>query len=233
LQFANCKYQTANLRCCVAAALPFVLRFFPAFGAVSLGMPLTVQDERRLVAELFRLAAARDAAERQRQADFDERNRLAVAEFRDAQQGISKRYRIEKETAEREYSSLRNRAVSEADTQITEARAGLDNRQRRLSQEFNEREAAIKKEFEDATWEAGAIFESRQKGPKELVEQTDAQVAEYLQRMETSLNRLGITFAPAGSIVCSIFRRLSSRTFHPPIAPPNCKAPWNRRASAY
>jgi hypothetical protein len=147
-------------------------------------MPLDVQTERRLVAELFRLAAERDAAERQRQADFDERNRLAVQVFRDAQQGISKRYRTEKEAAEREYSSLRNRAVSEADTQITEVRVGLDNRQRRLSQEFNEREAAIRKEFQDATWEAGAIFESRQKGPKELVEQTDAQVAEYLQRIE-------------------------------------------------
>jgi hypothetical protein len=153
-------------------------------------MPLDIQTERRLVAEMLRLAAEREAAERQRQADFDERNRRAVGEFRDAQQGISKRYRTEKETAEREYSSLRNRAVSEADTQITEARVGLDNRQRRLSQEFNEREAAIKKEFEDATWEAGAIFESRQKGPKELVEQTDAQVAEYLQRMETFVEQV-------------------------------------------
>jgi hypothetical protein len=84
-------------------------------------MPLTVQAERRLVADLFRLARERDAAERQRQADYEQRGRRAVQEFRDAQQGITKRYRADKERAER-YTSLRNRAVSEADSQIVDAR---------------------------------------------------------------------------------------------------------------
>jgi hypothetical protein len=89
-----------------------------------------------------------------------------------------------------------------------------------LSQEFNEREAGIKKEFEDATWEAGAIFESRQKGPKELVEQTDAQVAEYLQRMESLVDqaRHHISTCRFGSVLCI------SPPEPPDIPPTDCAA---------
>src|SRR5687768_12826165 len=128
-------------------------------------MPLTVEAERRLLAELFRLAADRDAAEQQRQSDYDERGRGAVQEFRDSQQGITRRYHTEKETANREYHTLRHRAETESEGQIAKARSALDNLERRLAKDFSVSNEAIEKDFQDETWEANSIFEAREKGP--------------------------------------------------------------------
>ena len=113
-------------------------------------MPLTVEHERQLLAELYRLANERDAAERQRQSDYEQRTRLAVQEFREAQQATTKRYRTDKETAESEYNALRTRAVAESDTEITDARVGLDNLTRRLTEKCARTEESLTKEYEHA-----------------------------------------------------------------------------------
>jgi DNA segregation ATPase FtsK/SpoIIIE-like protein len=150
-------------------------------------MPLSVELQRRLLAELFRLAAEREAAEHRREADYDQRKRRAEQEFRDAQQGASKRFRTDKESTEREYHTLKQRAVAESDAQIKEARDRLARLEAQLEGEFADNKARVKKELEDATWEANAIYESRRKGPKELVEQTEFQVADYIKHLEASL----------------------------------------------
>jgi S-DNA-T family DNA segregation ATPase FtsK/SpoIIIE len=183
-------------------------------------MPLTVEAERRLLAELFRLAAQRDAAEQRRQSDYDERGRRAVQEFREAQQAGTRRYHAEKETAQHEYNSLRHRAITGSDTQIAQARAALDNLERHLAREFSTAHEAIEKDFENETWETNSIFESREKGPQELVEQTDARVRDYLEHMERQVEQ-----ARQYIRLCRFRRVLNIPPPDPPDIPPtDCAA---------
>src|SRR5687768_11941964 len=147
-------------------------------------MQLTIQAERTLLAELLRLSAEREASERRRESDYEERGRKATQQFRDSQQGITKRYRTEKETAEREYHNIRVRANAEADAQISEARKALERIEHAASAEFTATAERIQKELEHETWETGAIFDSRKNAPKELVAQTETQVRAYFQQIE-------------------------------------------------
>jgi len=147
-------------------------------------MPLTFQAERKLLAELLRLSAEREASERRRQSDYEEHGRRATQQFRDLQQGITKRYRTEKEAAEREYQNLSARANAESEARSTEARKALNALERRTAEEFAATAGSLQKELENETWETGAIFDSQKKGPRELVEQTEAQVRTYLQQIE-------------------------------------------------
>jgi hypothetical protein len=181
-------------------------------------MPLTVEHERQLLAELYRLANERDAAERQRQSDYEQRTRLAVQEFREAQQATTKRYRTDKETAESEYNALRTRAVAESDTEITDARVGLDNLTRRLTEKCARTEESLTKEYEHATWEANAIYESRRKGPEERVKQTEVRVREYLENTDRLVEQ-----ARQFLRTCRLAKVLSQTAPDPPdISPADC-----------
>ena len=66
---------------------------------------------------------------------------------------------------------------------------GFDNLERRLLAEFADAHDTAKKQYETQTWEAGAIFENQQKGPKELIEKTESQVRDYRQHMEALVHQ--------------------------------------------
>ncbi len=139
-------------------------------------IPLSVQAERELVAELYRLAAEREQAELRRQRDYDQRGRQAVQDFRDSQQGITKRYHSDKERTEQEYRSLRSGTIVETDNRVTEARVGHDNLQRRVGDQCDDEQQKAKKEYEGEAWEINAVFDSTRLGPKQRYKQAKQQV---------------------------------------------------------
>lgn len=147
-------------------------------------MTLTQSFVRQLLADIRQLAADRAAAELRRDAEYAQRGDALAAEFREAQQSITKQYQTDKEAAEREYESIRRRTAAEYESVTANARAKLAQAEKRLAEQLAAAEQKTKKDFEDAQWEANAVFDATRDGPKKTLEHTESQIAALVGRID-------------------------------------------------
>jgi energy-coupling factor transporter ATP-binding protein EcfA2 len=141
--------------------------------------PLTTEVERTLVAELYRLAAERAAAEKRVRADFTARNEQADKEFHAAQKEIAARFQSQTRATEQEFANLLSRAKTDYDSQHGAAASELESTRRRVLDDFTSREQQAQKQLDTDSWEATTVFEAAHPGLLEQLDRVEARVKSH------------------------------------------------------
>jgi S-DNA-T family DNA segregation ATPase FtsK/SpoIIIE len=144
--------------------------------------PLSSQFEQTQLAELHRLAAKRQAAEKRVQAEFESRNRAIEQQFRTAQQNRSAKFLAEERATREEYEKAISSPTSEYTAAHTAATSEHDSRRQQALDDYEAAERAANKQQEVDTWQATTVFEAAHPG-----------LLEQYYRVETRVNSHGET----------------------------------------
>jgi DNA segregation ATPase FtsK/SpoIIIE, S-DNA-T family len=137
---------------------------------------LSIAIQRTLLADLQRLAAERDSAEKRVRAEFLARNEAAEKEFSAAKEQSSKRFKADSDATQREFDQALDRPTSEyasqhalIETELTETRA-------RVLERYDTREQEAAKQLEQDTWQATTVFEASHPGLVEQLNRVEAKI---------------------------------------------------------
>jgi S-DNA-T family DNA segregation ATPase FtsK/SpoIIIE len=138
--------------------------------------PLSIPVQRELIAELHRLAAERDAAEKRVEAEFRARNAAAEKEFAAAKDDIGKRFKLDLDATQKEFDQALAKAKSDYATQHEQFENELTETRERVLDRYNTREQEAIKQLEQDTWQATTVFEATHPGLLEQFNRVEARV---------------------------------------------------------
>ncbi len=138
---------------------------------------LSIPLQRELIAELHRLAAERDAAEKRVAAEFRARNAAIVKEFAASKDDIGKRFNSELDATQKEFDQALAKAKSDYDSQHEQFEGELTETRERVLDRYSTREQEAIKQLEQDTWQATTVFEATHPG-----------LLEQFARVETRVN---------------------------------------------
>ncbi|HEX3997120.1 MAG TPA: FtsK/SpoIIIE domain-containing protein [Pirellulales bacterium] len=138
--------------------------------------PLSSEVERTLIAELYRLAAERQAAEVRVQAEFVARNKAAEEDFRRTRQQIADRFKADGRSTQQQYERAVDGPKSDYESAHAAAAAEHESRRRQALDDFEAAEKAATKQQELDTWQATTVFEASHPGLLEQFYRVEAKV---------------------------------------------------------
>ena len=126
--------------------------------------PLSVEVQHELLADLTRLSAEREAAERRVRDEFAARNAAAEKEFRAAKEQLAERFKSQQKSTEREYEELMARASADYQSGQAAASKAYESGRRDVLDDFAKHEQDANKQLAQECWEATTVFESTNPG---------------------------------------------------------------------
>jgi DNA segregation ATPase FtsK/SpoIIIE, S-DNA-T family len=140
-------------------------------------MALSLDSQRRMLAELHRLSAERETAERQMRAEFDTASGRVQRELSDARQSAIMRFQMDRDSTQREYDA----AVVAANS-IYETRHEIVAKEQQQAATQAQNDAAkaqrrAKRALSEESWEANTVYEATHNAPKLQLEQETRDLA--------------------------------------------------------
>ena len=140
-------------------------------------MALSLDSQRRMLAELHRLSAERETAERQMRAEFDTASGRVQRELSDARQSAIMRFQMDRDSTQREYDAAVVAANSIYETRheivAKEQQQAADPGTKRRGQSAAAGETVLSEE----SWEANTVYEATHNAPKLQLEQETRELA--------------------------------------------------------
>ncbi len=138
--------------------------------------PLSISIERTLLADLHRLSAEREAAEKQVEQEFIARNKAAQREYATGKDQLAKAFKAELDATQHEYDQALARPQNEYKTQHDLIEAELTETRERVLERFHSREQEAVKQLEQDSWQATTVFEASHPGLLEQFNRVEARV---------------------------------------------------------
>ncbi len=145
--------------------------------------PLSTEVERKLVADLYRLSAERQAAEQRVSTDFAARNEAAEKLFATSKKEIGERFQKQTKATEKEFADSLARANADYETQSAAAQAEFQATRDRVLDDFTTREQQANKQLETDSWEATTVFEAAHPGLLEQFDIVEARIKGHTQSL--------------------------------------------------
>jgi S-DNA-T family DNA segregation ATPase FtsK/SpoIIIE len=139
-------------------------------------MSFSPQGQREMLAELHRLAAEREHAERQMRTDFDEATVRNQQLLSDSRQAAIMRFQMDRDTTQREYDKTveRSQAIYESARQTEEV--DFQQSTAEIHSKFKTSLRKAKKQLSEQTWETNTVFEATQGSPKIQLKQDEKDI---------------------------------------------------------
>ncbi len=134
-------------------------------------------SQREMLAELHRLSAERELAERKMHADIEAATVRIKQELSDGRQAVILRFQMDRDATQRQYDAEVERA--ETDFKSKSSAADQDRAQwiSHTQSNFNSALRRAKKELSEENWEANTVFEATQHAPKLQLQQDKKEIA--------------------------------------------------------
>ena len=146
--------------------------------------PLSIAIQRELIAELHRLAAERDAAEKRVEAEFRARNAAAEKEFAAAKDQLAKQFKTDLDATQKEFDQALGRPKSEYESQHDLFETELTETRERVLDKYNTREQEAIKQLEQDTWQATTVFEASHPGLLEQFNRVEARIFANIESLK-------------------------------------------------
>ena len=137
---------------------------------------LSLSIQRSLVADLHRLSAEREAAEKRVRAEFQAHNDAAEKEFASSKDQIAKRFKTELDATQHEFDEALARPATEYQTRHDLIETELTETRERILDKFTSREQEAIKQLEQDSWQATTVFEASHPGLLEQFNRVEARV---------------------------------------------------------
>src|SRR5437879_4324557 len=138
--------------------------------------PLSIAIQRTLLADLYRLSAEREAAEKRVRSEFLARNQGAEKEFAASKDQIAKRFKTELDSTQNEFDKALARPANEYQTQHDLFEAELTETRERILDKYTTREQEAIKQLEQDSWQATTVFEASHPGLLDQFNRVEARV---------------------------------------------------------
>lgn len=190
-------------------------------------MAFSSGEQREMLAELHRLAAAREEAERQTLSDFDVANVRARRELSDARQAAIRQFQMDRDATQREYDATVARLNDEYAAAHTAAERQLESVLEGSESQFQSGQREINNQHTEHVWEANTVFEATQGGPILQLQQDEAQIAmigDSLQQLQDEANGM-LSASRLGHLQSDVLPQVEAS----PFASENPNSRLNRR----
>ncbi|HEV2973281.1 MAG TPA: FtsK/SpoIIIE domain-containing protein, partial [Pirellulales bacterium] len=137
---------------------------------------LSIAVQRTLVADLKRLAADRDAAEKRIRTEFLSRNDAAEKELSAAKEQSAKRFKADSDATQREFDQALGQPTSEYEAQHALSETELTETRARVLERYETREQEATKQLEQDSWQATTVFEASHPGLVEQLNRVEAKI---------------------------------------------------------
>ncbi|HZZ27202.1 MAG TPA: MARVEL domain-containing protein, partial [Pirellulales bacterium] len=142
-------------------------------------MAFSADSQRKALAELYRLSAEREQAERTMRAEFETATARIQRELSDARQSAIMQFQLARDTTQREYDSAIAGTQAAYETRHDIAADELKNTLAAVELDFAKAQRKAKKKLTEENWETNTVYEATHNGPKL---QFDADQQEILAR---------------------------------------------------
>ncbi len=151
--------------------------------------PFSPDVERPLLADLYRLAAEREAAERQVQAEFAARNAAAEKEFATDRQRAAAKVQSDLDATQRDFDQALDSAKREYEEQHSTTAAESADARDRVNEKYSAREEETNKQLDQDTWQASTVFEASHPGLLEQLNRVEARVVSNAESLNAVVNQ--------------------------------------------
>jgi len=153
---------------------------------------LSLDQQLRMLAELHRLSAERETAERQMRAEFETASARVQRELSDGRQTAIMRFQIDRDETQRKYDA----AVAAANS-IYETRHDLLVKEQQQAiahaqNDFSKAQRRAKRVLSEESWEANTVYEATHNAPKLQLEQESrelSQASDVLRQVVERVNQ--------------------------------------------
>ncbi len=139
-------------------------------------MSFSPAGQRKMLAELHRLAAERKLAERQMRSKFETATARIQQALSDARQASILRFQMDRDSTQRQYAAEVEKAQSDYRARYTAAEQDLQQWLAHTQSNFKSALRRAKKELSEENWEANTVFEATQGAPKIQLEQDKKEI---------------------------------------------------------
>jgi DNA segregation ATPase FtsK/SpoIIIE, S-DNA-T family len=141
-----------------------------------MNMSFSSVAQREILADLQRLSAQREQAERQMRAEFETVSTRIQRELSDARQAAIMKFQLERDSTQREYDSAVAGAKSVYDTRHDITESDLQQSLKQIQSELVSAQRKAKKRLTEENWEANTVFEATQNAPQLQFEQDQQEI---------------------------------------------------------
>ncbi len=152
-------------------------------------MSFSAGSQREMLAELHNLAAEREAAEAQVRTQYDTATQRAQRELSDFRQTAILRFQMDRDSTQREYTSLVARTASNYDASKEAADEELRRTIREANDKFISDERRAKSKLAESTWETNTVFEATHNAPQIQLAEEEKQFAAIADSLAQLLQR--------------------------------------------
>ncbi len=138
---------------------------------------LSLEHQRNLLADLHRLAAEREAAEKRVHKELADRTETIEREFRVTREQVAKSFQAELAELQRQFDAALSSPNDDYQSQHATAAAELEEARERVQEKYSDREQEANKQLDQDTWQATTVFEAAHPGLLEQFERVQAKVA--------------------------------------------------------
>ncbi len=152
-------------------------------------MTFSAGGQREMLAELHRLAVERETAEAQARTQFDTATQRAQRELSDFRQTAILKFQMDRDSTQREYTSLVARTASDYDTRREAAEEEMRHAIRQAKGKFTSGERRAKSKLAESQWETNTVFEATHNAPKVQLAEEEEQFAALAESLAQLLQR--------------------------------------------
>jgi DNA segregation ATPase FtsK/SpoIIIE, S-DNA-T family len=151
-------------------------------------MSFSPKGQREMLAELHRLAAEREAAEREMRTQFDAATARNQQLLSDSRQAAIVRFQMDRDSTQHEYDRTveKSQEIYESARQMEER--DFQESTERIHGKFKSSLRKAKKELSEQTWEANTVFEATQGAPKVQLKQDEVDIASTFAVIQQSFD---------------------------------------------
>ncbi len=144
--------------------------------------------ERQLLADLYRLSAEREAAERRVHAELAARNEAAAKEFKATREKLTAKFNADLNRTQGEFDAALASATADYEREHTAAADECQEIRDRVQEKFATRETETNKQLEQDSWQASTVFEAAHPGLLEQLNRVEARVAGNSEQLNSLAN---------------------------------------------
>ncbi len=152
-------------------------------------MTFSAGGQREMLAELHRLAVERETAEAQARTQFDTATQRAQRELSDFRQTAILKFQIDRDSTQREYTSLVARTATDYDTRREAAEEEMRHSIRQAKGKFTSGERRAKSKLAESQWETNTVFEATHNAPKVQLAEEEKQFSALAESLAQLLQR--------------------------------------------
>ncbi|HEY2882937.1 MAG TPA: FtsK/SpoIIIE domain-containing protein [Pirellulales bacterium] len=150
-------------------------------------MSVNSAAQREMLAQLHRLSAQREMAERQMRSEFETATARAQTQRSDSRQAAIMRFQMDRDSTQREYDAAVAGAKMEYDTRHEMDESNRQQATARAQADFSSTQRRAKRKLTEENWEANTVFEATQNAPKLQREQQKKEIRSTLEVLSQAL----------------------------------------------